>query len=206
MTREEMLGDLAYARTLAEEGRHAPLLGGGYLTLFGALNFCAFTAQWALLTGRLPALDGTAFAVLWVSYGVLSGIGIAGLRLRTRGKPGLSAIGVRAERAIWSGAAMALGAAAFGSIVRMLLSHDTDAPNAIFGAAFALYGAALYATSKLAQQSWMTNFAWLSITVAAVLCVFANEAWAYLVAAAGSVLVLLLPGWILMRREPSAIV
>ena len=37
MTREEMLADLAYARTLAEEGRHAPLIGGRYLVLFGAL-------------------------------------------------------------------------------------------------------------------------------------------------------------------------
>jgi hypothetical protein len=206
MTRDQLLDDLTYARTLAEEGRHAPLLGGGYLVLFGALNLCAFSAQWGLLIGRLPRFDGAAFAFLWLSYGVLVGIGIAVLRLRTRDKPGLGAIGVRAERVIWSGAAMALGAVALGSILRMLLTHDTDAPNAIFGAAFALYGAALYATSKLSRQIWMTNFAWLSIAVTAALCVFANETWAYLIAAAGSVLVLLWPGLILMRSEPSAIV
>lgn len=205
MTRDELLDDLAYARTLAEEGRHAPLLGGGYLALFGALNLCAFSVQWALLTEQLPALGGSAFACLWVSYSVLAGIGIAMLRLRTSRKPGLGAIGARAERAIWSGAAMALGAIALGSIARMPLTHDTDAPNAILGGAFALYGAALYATSKLSQQAWMSAFAWLSIAVAAALCVFANETWAYLVAAAGSALVLLWPGLILMRREPSAL-
>lgn len=206
MTREELLDDLAYARTLAEEGRHAPLLGGGYLVLFGALNLCASTAQWALLTGRLPLLDGAAFAFLWTSYSLLAGIGIAALRLRGRDKPGLTTIGVRAERAVWTGTALALSAVALGSIARMLLNQDTDAPNAIFGAAFALYGAALYATSKLSQQSWMKNFAWTSIAVAAALCVFANEAWAYLIAAMGSALVLLWPGLILMRHEPSTIV
>ena len=47
MTREEMLADLAYARTLAEEGRHAPLLGGPYLLFWGALNAVAFAAQFA---------------------------------------------------------------------------------------------------------------------------------------------------------------
>lgn len=206
MTRDQMLDDLAYARTLAEEGRHAPLLGGGYLALFGALNLCAFTAQWALLTERLPLLDGAAFAILWLSYSVLAGIGIAVLRLRGRDKPGLSAIGVRAERAIWTGAALALSAVALGSIARMLFSQDVEAPNAIFGAAFALYGAALFATSKLSQQTWMSNFAWASIALAAALCVFANEPWAYLIAAAGSALVLLTPGLALMRREPSTIV
>lgn len=206
MTRDQLLDDLAYARTLAEEGRQAPLLGGGYLVLFGALNVCAFTTQWALLTGRLPLLDGAAFALLWVSYGILAGIGIAVLRRRGRDKPGLSAIGVRAERAIWTGAALALSAVALGSIARMVLSQDTDAPNAIFGAAFALYGAALHATSMLSQQTWMRSFAWLSIAAAAALCVFANEPWAYLVAAAGSALVLLAPGLTLMRHEPSTIV
>jgi hypothetical protein len=49
MTRDEMLADLAYARTLAEEGRHAPLLGGAYLVFWGLLNAAAFAAQFAII-------------------------------------------------------------------------------------------------------------------------------------------------------------
>ncbi len=206
MTREELLQDLAYARTLAEEGRHAPLLGGSYLVFWGVLNAIAFSAHWGVQTGLLPYIDGLAFAAVWSAYGVIAGIGMFLLGQRTRQKPGLTAIGVRAERAMWVGASMALGAVAIGSIARMIFEQNPTAPNAIFGAAFAVYGAALYATARLSQQNWLASFAWLSVLVAGVLCLFANQDWAYLIAAGGSLLVLTAPGIVLLRREPSTLV
>lgn len=205
MTREELLQDLAYARALAEEGRHAPLLGGSHLVFWGALNAVAFAAHWATLEGVLPG-GGAGLPLLWLGYGLVAVLGMILLRRRTAAKPGLSAIGARAERAIWSGAAIALAAIALGSIARMALSGDVTAPNAIFGAAFALYGAALFGVATLSEQKWLRAFAWLSAAVAGTLCLFANESWAYLNAAAGSLLVLFVPGVILLRREPSAIV
>ncbi len=206
MTREELLQDLAYARTLAEEGRHAPLLGGAYLVFWGVLNAVAFAAQFAILTGLLPLAGGAAFAVLWISYGVVAFIGMMLLRNRTRAKPGLTAIGARAERALWSGAAIAVMAVAIGSIARMFIAGDIAAPNAILGAAFALYGAALFGTASLSEQTWLRGFSWLSVGVALNVCMFANYSWVYVIAAVGSLLALVLPGIILMRREPSPIV
>lgn len=206
MTREELISDLSYARSLAEEGRHAPLLGGAYLMFWGVLNAIAFTAHWAALIERLPRFEGLIFPAIWVGYGLVAGIGSYALRQRVSEKPGHSAIGVRAERAIWGGAAMALLAIVLGSIARMIISGDTTAPNAIFGAAFAIYGAALFAVATLAEQGWMRRFAWLSVGVALTLCLFANDHWAYLYAAIGSLLVLAWPGAILLKREPSAIV
>jgi hypothetical protein len=102
MTREEMLADLAYARTLAEEGRHAPLLGGAYLLFWGLLNAAAFAAQYAILEGALPHLAGASVAQC-------SGLAMASSRPSAwrfcacgpRSKPGLTAIGTRAERALW---------------------------------------------------------------------------------------------------------
>jgi hypothetical protein len=205
MTREEMLDDLAYARSLAEEGRRAPLLGGAYLVFWGVLNAAAFAAHWAILSGILPFLGGAAFAVLWGGYGVIAAIGMLWLRQRTSGKPGLSSIGARAERAIWNGAAIALGAIVLGSIARMIMNEDPTAPNAIFGAAFALYGAALFGVAMLSEQIWLRAFAWLSVGVAGTLCLFVNEPWAYINAAVGSLLVLFIPGLILLRREPAAL-
>ena len=206
MTREEMLQDLAYARTLAEEGRHAPLLGGSYLCFWGLLNAAAFSAHWGVLEGHLPFADGASFAAVWISYGVIAGIGMFLLAQRTRQKPGLTTIGVRAETAMWRGTALALLVVAVGSIVRMVIESDPAAPNAIFGPAFALYGAALFGTAKLSQQSWLAGFAWLSFAIAFTLCLFANQTWAYLNAAVGSLLVLLAPGLVLLRREPSNVV
>lgn len=206
MTRDELLQDLAYARTLAEEGRHAPLLGGSHLVFWGVLNAVAFTAHWGVLEGLLPFAGGAAFAIVWIGYGLIAAAGMFALSRRVATKPGLTTIGARAERAVWSGAAVALAAVVIGSIARMLASQDPSAPNAIFGAAFALYGAALFAVATLSEQKWLRAFAWLSAAVAGTLCLFANESWAYLNAAAGSLLVLFVPGVILLRREPSAIV
>jgi len=203
MTREELLQDLAYARTLAEEGRHAPLLGGAYLTFWGILNACAFTAHWFVLSQNLAP---QSFALVWISYGIIAGIGMVALRARTRDKPGLTTIGARAERAVWTGAGIALMAIVVGSIARMMLTGDNTAPNAIFGAAFAIYGAALFASADLSNHGWLKRFAWLSAGVALTLCLFANAPWAYLYAAIGSVLVLTWPGLVLLKREPSAIV
>jgi hypothetical protein len=206
MTRDEMLADLAYARTLAEEGRHAPLLGGAYLVFWGIVNAIAFAAQFAIIEGFLPMLNGAAFGVLWVSYGVIAAIGMTLLRMRTRDKPGLTAIGTRAERALWTGAAIAVMAVVIGSIARMFQMGDPTAPNAILGAAFALYGAALFGTASLSEQTWLRGFGWLSVGVALNCCMFAAHPWVYVIASIGSLLALAWPGLILLKREPSAIV
>lgn len=206
MTRDEMLADLAYARTLAEEGRHAPLLGGPYLLFWGVVNAVAFSAQYAIIEGFIPMAGGMAFAVLWITYGVVAAIGMTLLRMRTRDKPGLTAIGTRAERALWTGAAIAVMAIVIGSIARMFITADPTAPNAILGAAFALYGAALFGTASLSEQTWLRGFGWLSVAVALNCCMFADQAWVYVIAAIGSLLALGLPGIILLKREPSAIV
>jgi hypothetical protein len=206
MTRDEMLADLAYARTLAEEGRHAPLLGGAYLLFWGVVNAAAFALQYAIIEGTLPHMDGAAFAVLWFGYGVVAAIGMTLLRMRTRDKPGLTAIGTRAERALWTGAAIALMAVVIGSIARMFIVADPTAPNAILGAAFALYGAALFGTASLSEQTWLRGFGWLSVAVGLNCCMFADQAWVYVIASIGSLLALGVPGMILLKREPSAIV
>lgn len=206
MTRDEMLADLAYARTLAEEGRNAPLLGGSYLVFWGVLNAIAFAVQFGILQGIVPFLDGMSFGLLWIGYGAVSILGMTLLRMRTRTKPGLTAIGSRAERALWSGAAIAVIAVVIGSIVRMFITNDPTAPNAILAAAFALYGAALFGTASLSEQTWLRGFGWLSVAVAANAAMFANQNWVYVIASVGSLLALAWPGIILLRREPSAIV
>lgn len=206
MTRDEMLADLAYARTLAEEGRHAPLLGGSYIMFWGVLNAIAFAGQFGILQGLLPLAGGAAFAVLWVSYGLVAALGMIWLRMRTRSKPGLTTIGARAERAMWGGAAIAVMAVVIGSIARMTMTGDHTAPDAILGAAFALYGAALFGTASLSEQTWLRGFGWLAVGVAANVAMFAGQSWVYVIASIGSLLALAWPGIMLLRREPAAVV
>ena len=90
MTRDELVEDLSYVRALAEEGRHAPLLGGSFLLLWGPLNTVAYFAHWSILMGYLPSGGGLSFVMLWTAYGVIGGVASSVLGRRVREKPGKS--------------------------------------------------------------------------------------------------------------------
>jgi hypothetical protein len=203
VTRDELLQDLAYARTLAEEGRQAPLIGGGYLVLFGVLLAVAYAAQYAGLTGALPR---EYIGFIWMSFGALAFVGCLIIGFRTRAMPGAASVGNRADRAVWQGVAWAIGFVVLGAVLRSIFYDDYAAINGIMAAGFGLYGVALYATASLSGHMWLRRVAWLSWSVSFTLWLFLGEAWAYLAAAIGAVLVLLIPGLILMRAEPAKVV
>lgn len=202
MTREQLLDDLTYARTLAEEGRHAPLIGGAFLILFGVLLAIAWTAHWALITGHFGDLPPSTVGMIWVGYGIAAGISAPLVSANVRKKPGGTAIGNRIDRAVWQGSAIAILAVVVGTLLSSALRGDMQAPNAIMAAAFGVYGVALTTTAKLASKPWLAWFGYLAFVLSAVLWAFANEPWAYLLAAASAVIVLITPGVMMMRREP----
>jgi len=203
MTRDEMLADLAYARTLAEEGRQTPLVGGGFSILFGVLLAAAYCAQYAVLAGHLP---NGAIAVIWISFGVIAGLGCHLLSKRVRQLPGGASFTNQADRWVWNGVAIAILCVVVGSIGRGVFTNDFTAPNVIMAAGFGMYGVALYTTGRLSDQKWLEAFAWIAWAASLILWFFLDETWAYLVAAAASVTVLIVPGVLLLKREPSAIV
>ncbi|MCW5731614.1 MAG: hypothetical protein KIT20_12710, partial [Alphaproteobacteria bacterium] len=155
MTRDELQADLAFVRTLAEEGREAPLLGGAHCIFWGLLTAGAFAIHGYLMISAPPEGNGPAFALLWGAFGILSTIGGFLLRRRVCTLPGLASIGVQAERRIWSAAGAGLFMVALGAIARMLLEQDYNAPNIIPGVGFAFYGAALLATAHLSRHVWL---------------------------------------------------
>lgn len=204
MTREELLQDLAYARTLAEEGRHTPLVGGAYLVLFGVLLTICYAAQFYILTtdGIPPAYAG----MLWMGFGVCATIGVFALRGRTQRMPGVSSIGNQAERIVWNGVAIAILVVVAGTVLRSILTDNFGATDAIMAAGFGLYGVALYLSAGLSGHTWLRAFAWLAWSVSGTLWYFMGEPWAYIVAAIGAALVLIVPGAIMMRAEPAKVV
>lgn len=204
MTREDIMQDLAYARTLAEEGRQAPLIGGAYLVLFGVLLTVAWTAQFFVMSR--PDLHDAWSGAIWMGFGLLAPIGIFALRARTRSLPGGSSVGNRVDRTVWQGVAIAIMAVVAGTVLRSIFTDDFRVTDAIMAAGFALYGVALYVTASLSSQGWLRAFAWLAWAISATLWFYLGAAWAYLFAAAGAVLVLLIPGVVLMMREPSKVV
>jgi hypothetical protein len=203
VTRDELLQDLTYARTLAEEGRRAPLIGGAYLVMFGVLLAIAYSAQYAALTG---SFDRDQIGLVWMGFGAAALIGSLVLRGRTKTLPGASSISNRADRTVWQAVAWAIAFVVVGAIARGISYDNYDATNAIMAAGFGLYGVALYSTATLSGHMWLRIFAWLAWSLSSTMWLFLGEPWAYVAAAIGAVLVLLVPGVIMMRGEPSKVV
>jgi hypothetical protein len=204
MPPNELADDLAYVRALAEEGRDAPLLGGAMAVFWGALCASAYSAHWAIRRDFIDDLNGSAYGVLWACFGVVAAIGMPLLIRRLRAKPGLSALIVRAEAAIGMSLGAGITAFAIGAVARMFVDRDFSAPNVIAPAVMALWGASLLAKALIARQGWLAWFALISFLAAMFVGALANAEFAYLVSAAVSVVIMVIPGLIMLRREPSA--
>lgn len=200
-----MLQDLAYARSLAEEGRHAPLIGGSFLVLFGVLLAICNGAHWAIYTGRTP-MEPPMVGAVWLAFGIVAPLASMLLSRRVRKLPGGSAVANRVDRIVWNAVAAAILFVAAGALLRMIFTGDYTAPNAIIAAGFGLYGVALYVTAAIGGHGWLKGIALMAWAVSGVLWFFIDQTWLYLIAAGASVAVLVVPGVIMMRREPSMLV
>lgn len=203
MTRSEALEDLAYIRALAEEGRTAPLLGGGHLAAFGVLTTAAYLGHWAVLTFEAPS---GAFAAIWGGYGIAMAIASALMGRRVRGKPGGGAFGNRVERTVWFAAGLAIGAVAVGAAVRSVMQNSGAEMDLLAPTVFAAYATGLLTTGRIADDRMLTIAAALAYLVAAAAVALIATPTLYLVTAAGAFATLVVPGVILLRREPSEVV
>ncbi|HEX2762530.1 MAG TPA: hypothetical protein VHM92_01625 [Allosphingosinicella sp.] len=193
--------DIDYVRRLAESGAHAPLLGGRFMAWWGGLLTVAYVLHHLALTGRIG--DGhSVFAIIWIGFSVLGGLGQFVLARSRAGRPGAGSAGNRASRAAWIAAAGAITSMVVGSAI----AASNGAGPATFDwsvpVAFAVYASALLVTGTLAR-SQVTIVA----GVGALIMVGAFTAlilWPdrYLLAAAGVALTVLIPGLLLVRAEP----
>ena len=204
MTRDELIEDLAYARSVAEEGRQAPLIGGAFLVLFGVLLAVAWSVHWAIVSGAIDA-PRSALGLLWACFGVCAGIGAVFVSVSVRRKPGGAAIGNRADRAVWQAAAWAIASVVAGTILSMAVNDNPSAPDAIMPAAFGFYSIALLTTASMSGQRWLNGFGVAALASACTLWMLYGIGWTYLLGAAAALIVLVIPGIIMIRREPKAL-
>lgn len=203
MTRKELLEEIEFVRTLAEEGRVAPLLGGAHMVVVGAVTALALATHYVVVTVLAqPAYVGVA----WLAYAAVFGVAMALLQRRIAKKPGTTAVSNRVESAVWGAVNAGLFAIAVAAIGRLVLEGDATAPNIIPGAAFAMYGVAQIATAGMSRNAVLRAAGWLSLAIAIIVMLFADAPWVYLLAAGGVLLVLVAPGLALMTKEPRDVV
>ncbi|MDP1632666.1 MAG: hypothetical protein Q8L66_14720 [Caulobacter sp.] len=194
--------DIAFMRALAQEGGAAPLLGGAILLAAGLIFAAASLTHWAVLVGllRLPPL---AFPAIWLGAVVIFLIALWIIKTREQGRPGASSPGNRASSVAWAsvgwgvfaiGMSLAIIAIRSGSALPMLVF-----PSLILG----LYGMGWSVAAAMSHKRWIWMTAIGSYASALLVAWFAAEPVLYLLYAAALILLGALPGFVLMRQEPS---
>lgn len=206
MNQSSLSEDLAYVRDLAEAGEQAPLLGGRFLTLWGALVSAAYLLHYATAAGLFGWPD-EAYGVIWGTFLVLGIAGQAILVRSIRNKPGSSSVGNRSEATVW----MAGGFALFAYFISLIIkSFQTGVTASGFESSlpivFAIYGVGLITTGLMGKTKVQTyaGFGALAMIVLAVWFDGSTEIWA--VAGLGAFLTVLVPGLIMLRREPKSVI
>ncbi len=197
--------DISYMKTLADEGASGPLLGGSILVAAGLVFGIASLGEWANSAGII-ALSGIQHLYLWGTAGVVFAIALIVLIRRQKGRPGVMSPANRAFGTAWMGVGLSIFAMA---VALSLLGYKTQAelPALVFPSLiFALYGAGWAVSAAMSGQKWLWWPAYGSWLMAPVLAWFVGDASMYLIYAIGLFGLALLPGIVLMRREPSTTV
>jgi hypothetical protein len=195
--------DLAYVRHLAESGARAPLIGGRFMAWWGLLITTAWTAQHFAVNGVIGDGD-TIFGIIWGSFGV---VGMLGQILLARGMPakaGAGSAGNRASRSVWAAGAFAIGAMVVGAILLASGGAGYKVFDWIVPVAFAVYACALIVTGSLAGEKIALAAGYGAVVMVGLFTAFILHPERYLFAAAGGAVTVLLPGVLLMLREPKA--
>ncbi|MGQ0560028.1 MAG: hypothetical protein ACT4OE_10700 [Sphingosinicella sp.] len=195
--------ELSYVRQLAESGARAPLLAGRFMVWWGLLVAIAWTLHHLALNGRIG--DGESiFGFIWTGFGL---VGLAGqlLLARTmRPRSGEGSAGNRASRSAWASAALAIGSVVIGGIVAAGRGANAVILDITVPVAFSVYACALVVTGSLAGDRTVKLAGGGALVMAGAYTALILHPDRYLVAAAGAALTVMLPGLLLLSREPRA--
>ena len=200
---ESVREDIRFAASLAEQGARAPLIGGRFMAWWGLLVTVGWTAHHLASQGAIG--DGsTIFGIIWLSFGI---VGITGQTVLARtmpAKPGAGSAGNRADRAVWAAGALAILSMVVGVAVLAGNGGGYGVFDWIVPVAFAVYACALIVTGSLAGERVVVAAGYGAVAMIGLFAALILHPDRYLIAAAGAAVTMLLPGLILLAREPRA--
>jgi hypothetical protein len=193
--------DLAFMRTLAQEGRTPPLLGGAMLASAGVIFSLASLAQWAAMI-RLINLSQSAVSAVWLGATVLFLICLTWLK-RRQAMSGGRTPGSRAAGMAWQGVGWAIFVL-LASVAIVCWRTGSTVPTLLLPSIIlALYGAAWSVASAVSTLWWVRLTAIGSFVAALATAWVSTSPAVMLVYALALLLLAALPGAVLMRQAPS---
>jgi hypothetical protein len=191
--------DVAFMRSLAEQGRQAPLLGGSILAFAGAVFAPASLVHWGVVSERID-LGPWALNVVWLSAAAVFFAALFVLKGRMRRSVGFTTSANRANGQVWGGLGVASFALWGAFITASVRSGDWTVMDMFSVVILALYGAGWTVAAALFGRRWLNLVASAALILAVAAAWFVGRPEFYLVYAAALVLTALLPGLALMRQ------
>ena len=195
--------DIAFLRTLAEQGASGPLAGGSILLATGLIYAAASVAVWYVTT-HMPSEAGRWMWPIWGSAMTSQAVTmtIIILRLKGRGR-GLVAANNRSNRAfamIWNGVGCAIMACLASFLLTAWQAHLPQVFAGFPAVILVLYGVGWTMTAASSRERWTWGVAVLSFVLTIVLGAFAGSANLPLLFALALLLLIAAPGALLIKR------
>lgn len=191
--------DVAFMRTLAEEGRDAPLLGGSILVAAGLTFTPAALAHWAALRGWWGE---TPAAVNW-PWLIAAAVFLVCLYVIVRRLRSGSGVFSAANRA-FGAASSGIGLATFALFPAFMLASMRTGEWIIMSmyppVILAGWGALWFVAAEVSGRVWFRIVGGAAFLLAVVTAAFAGSAEQYLLYAVAIIVAALLPGLALMRQ------
>lgn len=194
------LENLDYLKALAEEGRSAPLLGGGIGLMWAILLIGTLLIHGVLADMGAP-FGGLEFPILWVIFSVTGSVVSTLMGRRLNGRAGANNLGNMLEARLWTLAAFIIFSFAITvAIGNAVGSLDQSAFGFMMPVAFALYALnygvlAKFSGASIAQFGVVAAFVSMVVTT-----LLAMSTTLYYASAVGVFFALALPSIISMRE------
>lgn len=192
--------DIAWLRTLAQEGASAPMRGGSILMAAGLIYGLASVLHWTVATGLVDQ-PPRAFSFLWLGATIVFLSVLTLIIMRSRGSGGVTTATDRATRAAWSAVGWGIFTL-FGSIAvvafrlgeqSLVLLSLTPSIIMVF------YGLGWAVSAAMTRSRPLGGLAVASFVAAPILAMLTDRPIQYLAYAACVFLLAALPGFLLMR-------
>ena len=197
--------DLRMMRELAEEGRTRPLLSGRHLILFGGAIALASLLHGLVMLGRID-WSPNALPIIWLGL-IVPAMVVSKLWRSTAMESGLS-LGHKVEQAVWQAGGAFLGVVSISTLALAYLRLEQTGDGVTFylmsmiaPITFGVYATALAASAAAGRMAALRPFAALSMAFVVATALTAGSAVQFAVMAAGAILVSVLPGLMLLKRE-----
>ncbi len=202
MTKEQILDDLKYAREIAQEGRHAPLLGGRIGLMWGCLLVPTLLIVGLTLMGKL-GLSSNAIGAVWMVFGITGGILTAVLSRSIKKRPGATSIGNQVEQASWGATTLLLFGVSLSVVFAVLVQGKPFwLYDIVMAIAFGTYAVNYFILIKITRDKTLYLPMFISFGLMVFTIVFLGEPFVYLVAAVGIIFTAIIPSLTHLKNEP----